>query len=69
MLVPGVAAVVRSVTATIASMLFFGWLLVIASGIEIGRGAMASYWAGFFHHLAGPLIDKSQGMMIETIEA
>jgi uncharacterized membrane protein HdeD (DUF308 family) len=28
----GVAAVARAVTATVASMLFFGWLLVLAGG-------------------------------------
>jgi len=36
----GIAAVVRSVTTTIVSMLFFGWLLVLASGIEIAQAAM-----------------------------
>jgi uncharacterized membrane protein HdeD (DUF308 family) len=30
----GVAAVARAVTATVASMLFFGWLLAFAAGIE-----------------------------------
>ena len=37
LLLLGVVAVVRSVTATIVSMLFFGWLLVFAS--ETGLGA------------------------------
>ena len=36
----GIAAVVRSVLATVATMLFFGWLLVLASGIEIAQAAM-----------------------------
>ena len=31
LLLLGVVAIVRSVTATIVSMLFFGWLLVLAS--------------------------------------
>ena len=47
----GVAAVARSITATVASMLFFGWLLVIACGIEIAQAVMVGHWAGFFHHL------------------
>ena len=34
LLLIGVVAIVRSVTATIVSMLFFGWLLALASGIE-----------------------------------
>ena len=40
MLVLGIAAVVRSVTATVVSMLLFGWLLVLASGIEIAQAVM-----------------------------
>ena len=36
----GVAAVVRSVAATVISMLFFGWLLVIAAGIEVAQSIM-----------------------------
>jgi uncharacterized membrane protein HdeD (DUF308 family) len=34
LLLLGVAAVVRSVAATVASMVFFGWLLVFAGLIE-----------------------------------
>ena len=47
----GVVAVVRSVTATIVSILFFGWLLVFASGVEIAQAVMVGHWVGFFHHL------------------
>ena len=50
-LVLGIAAVVRSVTATVVSMLFFGWLLVLASGIEIAQAVMVGHWVGFFQHL------------------
>ena len=41
-----VAAVARAFTATIASMLFFGWLLVIAAAIEIVQAVMVGHWAG-----------------------
>ena len=51
LLVLGVAAVARSVTATIASMLFFGWLLLLAAGIEIAQAVMVGQWSGFFYHL------------------
>jgi uncharacterized membrane protein HdeD (DUF308 family) len=47
----GMAAVVRSVTATVVSMRFFGWLLVIASLIELVNAFMVGKWAGFFLHL------------------
>ena len=41
-LVLGIAAVVRAVAATVVSMLFFGWLLVLASGIEIAQAVMGA---------------------------
>ncbi|MGA8992540.1 MAG: hypothetical protein WB500_19525, partial [Rhodoplanes sp.] len=36
----GIVAIVRSVAATVVSMLFFGWLLLFAAGIEIGQAIM-----------------------------
>ena len=46
LLLLGVVAVFRSVTATIVSMLFFGWLLLFASGIEIAQAVMVGHWVG-----------------------
>jgi len=46
----GVLAIVRSVAATVVSMLFFGWLLLIAAGIEIAQAVMVGKWAGLFQH-------------------
>ena len=66
LLVLGVAAVVRSVTATIASMLFFGWLLVIASGIEIAQAVMVGHWAGFFYHLLAAILFGVTGLLLVT---
>jgi uncharacterized membrane protein HdeD (DUF308 family) len=43
----GIAAVVRSMLATVATMLFFGWLLVLASGIEIAQAVLVGHWAVF----------------------
>ena len=53
LLLLGVVAVVRSVTATIVSMLFFGWLLVFASGVEIAQAVMVGHWAAAEHHQNG----------------
>src|SRR6266478_4335290 len=39
----GVLAIVRSVAATVVSILFFGWLLVIAAGIEVARAIRERY--------------------------
>jgi uncharacterized membrane protein HdeD (DUF308 family) len=51
LLLLGIAAIVRSFTATVASMYFFGWLLVLASIFEFVSAFMVGNWAGFFLHL------------------
>jgi uncharacterized membrane protein HdeD (DUF308 family) len=66
MLLLGVAAVVRSVTATVVSMLFFGWLLVLASGIEIAQAVMVGRWAGFFQHLLAAILFGVAGLLLIT---
>src|ERR1700742_3646446 len=66
LVVLGVAAVVRAVTATIISMLFFGWLLVLASGIEIAQAVLVGHWAGFFHHLLAAILFGVVGLMLVT---
>jgi uncharacterized membrane protein HdeD (DUF308 family) len=66
LLVLGIAAVARAVTATVATMLFFGWLLVLASGIEIAQAVMVGHWAGFFHHLLAAVLFGVVGLIIVT---
>ena len=60
----GVLAVVRSVAATVASMLFFGWLLVFASGIEIVQLIMVGKWAGHFQHLLAAVLFGVIGLLM-----
>jgi uncharacterized membrane protein HdeD (DUF308 family) len=60
----GIAAVMRSVTATIVSMVFFGWLLVLASGIEVAQAVMVGNWAGFFLHLLAAILFGVAGLLI-----
>lgn len=62
----GAAAVVRSFKATIATMLFFGWILVFASGIEIAQSVMVGHWAGFFHHLFAAVLFGGVGALLVT---
>jgi uncharacterized membrane protein HdeD (DUF308 family) len=64
LVVLGVAAVMRSVTATVASMLFFGWLLVLASGVEIAQAVLVGHWAGFFHHLLAAILFGVTGVLL-----
>jgi uncharacterized membrane protein HdeD (DUF308 family) len=64
LLLLGIAAVVRSVAATVVTMLFFGWLLVAASGIEIAQAVMVGHWAGFFHHLLAAILFGVAGLLL-----
>jgi uncharacterized membrane protein HdeD (DUF308 family) len=60
----GVAAIARSVTATVVSMLYFGWLLLIAAGIEIVQTIMVGQWAGMFQHLVAAVLFGVVGFLI-----
>ena len=64
LLVLGIAAIVRSVAATVVSMLFFGWLLVLASAIEIAQAVLVGHWAGFFQHLLAAILFGVTGLLI-----
>ena len=60
----GIAAIVRSMAATVASMLFFGWLLVLAAAIEIAQAVMVGHWAGFFQHLLAAILFGIVGLLL-----
>jgi uncharacterized membrane protein HdeD (DUF308 family) len=64
LVVLGAVAVVRSVAATVVSMLFFGWLLLIAAGIEVAQTVMVGKWAGMFQHMAGAVLFGVVGFLI-----
>ena len=66
LLLLGIVAVVRSVTATIASMMFFGWLLVFAGIIEFVNAFMVGKWAGFFPHLLLAILFGITGVLMLT---
>src|SRR5271170_7435701 len=66
LMVLGIAAVVRSVAATVVSMLFFGWLLLLASGIEIAQAVLVGHWVGFFHHLLAAILFGVAGIIMIT---
>ena len=51
-------------TATIVSMLFFGWLLLLASGIEVAQAVMVGKWGGFFYHLLGAILFGVAGLLM-----
>jgi uncharacterized membrane protein HdeD (DUF308 family) len=66
LVVLGVLAIGRAVTATIVSILFFGWLLLLASGIEVAQAIVVGHWAGFFHHLVAAILFGVTGFIIVT---
>ncbi len=45
-------------------MLFFGWLLLAASGIEIAQCVMVGHWAGFFQHLLAAVLFGVAGLLM-----
>jgi uncharacterized membrane protein HdeD (DUF308 family) len=47
-------------------MLFFGWLLVLACGIEVAQAVVVGHWAGFFHHLVAAILFGVTGFLIVT---
>jgi uncharacterized membrane protein HdeD (DUF308 family) len=63
-MVLGILAIVRSVAATVVSMLFFGWLLVIAAGIEIVQLIMVGKWAGQLLHVLAAVLFGVVGILI-----
>lgn len=60
----GVAAVARAVTATIVSMVFFGWLLVLAGAIEAVQAVVVGHWAGLFQHLFAAVLFLVAGFIM-----
>ena len=66
LLLLGIAAVARSVTATVASMVFFGWLLVFASLIQFVSAFMVGKWAGFFLHMLVAILFGITGVLMVT---
>jgi uncharacterized membrane protein HdeD (DUF308 family) len=64
MLVTGVAAIVYDVTATVASVIAFGWLLTLAGITQIVHAFQVRTWSGFFLYLLDGIIRTAVGMML-----
>jgi uncharacterized membrane protein HdeD (DUF308 family) len=62
----GILGIVYSITATIASMYFFGGLLVVASATECVNAVLVGKWSGFFLHLLGALLFGVTGTLLLT---
>ena len=66
LLLLGIAAIVRSISATVASMVFFGWLLVFSSLIEFADAFMVGNWEGFFLHLLAAILFGVVGVLMAS---
>ncbi len=66
LLLLGIVAIVRSVSATVVSMVFFGWILVFASIFEFVDAFMVGNWSGFFLHLLLAILCGIAGVMMLT---
>ncbi|MGP0018323.1 MAG: HdeD family acid-resistance protein [Candidatus Sulfotelmatobacter sp.] len=64
LLLLGIAAVVRAVTATVASMVFFGWVLLFSGILEFVHAFMVGKWAGFFLHILVALLFGITGALM-----
>jgi len=62
----GIAAIVRATTATVASVVIFGWLLIFAGIFEFVAAFMVGNWAGFFLHLLMAILCFIVGIMMLT---
>jgi uncharacterized membrane protein HdeD (DUF308 family) len=66
LMVLGVAAIVRSVTSTVVSMVFFGWLMIVASIVDLVSAFMVGNWEGFFVHLLLAILFGITGVIFVT---
>jgi uncharacterized membrane protein HdeD (DUF308 family) len=64
LVVLGIAAIARSVTTTVVSMVFFGWMLVFASIAEFVTAFMVGKWSGFFLHLLAAILFGIVGVLM-----
>ncbi|MGD0970260.1 MAG: HdeD family acid-resistance protein [Desulfobaccales bacterium] len=60
----GILALFSSVFFTVASMLFFGWILVIIGILEMVHSFWNRHWGGFFLHLFYGILAFVAGLII-----
>jgi len=64
MMVLGTAAVIYDATATIASMLLFGGLLLVAGAAQIVHAVQVRTWSGFFLYLLDGIVRATVGTLL-----
>jgi uncharacterized membrane protein HdeD (DUF308 family) len=64
LIVLGALAVARSTRATVISMYFFGWLLLLAAAVEVAHAMLVGRWGGFFLHLLGAILSAVLAVLL-----
>ena len=64
MLLLGTAAIIYDVTATIVSVVLFGWLLMVAGFMQIVHAFQVRTWSGFFLYLLDGIIRTVVGALL-----
>jgi uncharacterized membrane protein HdeD (DUF308 family) len=64
MVVTGAAAIIYDASATTASVIAFGWLLVLAGITQIVHALQVSNWSGFFVYLLDGIIRAVVGTLL-----
>jgi len=64
LLAVGIAAVIYNVTATTASVVLFGWLLMFAGVTQIVHALQVRTWGGFFLYLLDGIIRATVGTLL-----
>jgi len=64
MMLLGTVAVLYDVTATLVSVMVFGWLLVFAGFMQIVHAFQVRYWSGFFLYLLDGIVRATVGTLL-----
>ena len=62
----GTVALGSSVLVTLASVVLFGWILLLMGGIEVGHAFWQRQWGGFFLHLVNGILSIVVGFLLAT---
>jgi uncharacterized membrane protein HdeD (DUF308 family) len=63
-MVLGTAAIIYDNTATVVSVVVFGWMLMFAGFVQIGHAFQVRYWSGFFLYLLDGIIRAVVGALL-----
>ena len=64
MLIGGTAAIIYNGTATLASVMVFGWLLAIVGIVQIVHAVQVRAWSGFFLYLLDGILRTTVGVLL-----